>query len=58
MHNLSIILEIHTKSLDFILAYNQADEKTEICMELPIGLGVEGYKPRECLITLDKNYMA
>ena len=54
MFTLSIIREIHTKFVDFFLAYTQADVKTEIFMELPIGFGVEGAHPREWVIRLDK----
>ena len=35
----------HTKSVDFFLAYTQADVKSEIFMEPPIGFGVEGGHP-------------
>ena len=47
MLTLSILREIHTKSVDFVLACTQADVKTEIFMEIPIGFGVEGYHPKE-----------
>ena len=52
---LSIPIELHTNSVYFILAYTQADVKTDIFMELPIGFGVEGYHPIEWVIRLDKN---
>ena len=52
---LSIFREIHTKSVDFVLAYTQADVKTEIFIEIPIGFGVEGSHPKEWVISLDKN---
>ena len=42
MITLSILRELHTKSVDFFLAYTKADVKTEIFMELPIGFGFEG----------------
>ena len=45
MITLTIIRDIHTKSVDFVLAYTKADVKTEIFMELPIGFGVEGSHP-------------
>ena len=47
MLTLTIIRELHTKSVDFVLAYTQADVKSEIFMELPIGFGVEGSHPKE-----------
>ena len=52
---LSILREVHTKSVDFILAYTQAGVKSEIFMELPIVYGFEGAHPRVWVIILDKN---
>ena len=46
MLTLRILRELHTKSVDFVPAYTQADVKSEIFMELPIGLGGEGAHPR------------
>ena len=37
---LIILRELHTKSVDFVMAYNQTDVKQEIFMEVPIGFGV------------------
>ena len=34
---LSILIELHTKSVDFFLDYTQDDVKIEILMEIPIG---------------------
>ena len=42
----SIIRVLHTKSVDFVLAYTQDDVTSEILMELPIGFRVEGGHPR------------
>ena len=42
MLTLSILIELHTKSVYFDMAYTQAGVKTEIFMELPIGFVVEG----------------
>ena len=39
---LSILIELHIKSVYFVLAYTQSDVKTEIFMELPIGFLLEG----------------
>ena len=47
--------KLRTKSVDFVLAYTQADVKSEIFMELPIGFGVERSHPREWVIRLYKN---
>ena len=52
---LSILICLHTKSVDFVLAYTHSDVKTEICMEIPIGVGVEGARPREWVTRLDRN---
>ena len=57
MLTLIIIIELHIKSVDFFLAYTQADVKTEIFMEFPIYFVVEGDHPREWVIRLDKKYM-
>ena len=45
MLTLSILRELHTKSVYFFLAHSQDDVKTEILMETPIGFGVEGPTP-------------
>ena len=55
MLTLSILIEIHTMSVYFVLYYTQAYVKTEIFMELPISFGVERYHPREWVTRLDKN---
>ena len=53
MLTLSILRDIHTKSVEFFLAYTQADVKTEIFTELTIGFRVEGNHSREWAIRLD-----
>ena len=45
MLTLSILRELHTKSVYFVMTYTQSDVKTEIFMELFIGFGVEGSHP-------------
>ena len=52
---LSILRYIHTESVNFVLAYNQTNKKSEIFMELLIGFGVEGSHPREWVIRLDNH---
>ena len=47
MLTLSILRELHTKSVDFALYRTQDDVKTEMFMGPPIGFGVEGYHPKE-----------
>ena len=37
------------------MAYTQSDVKSKIFMEIPIVFGVEGERPSEWLIILDKN---
>ena len=46
----SILRELQTKSVYFVLAYTQSDVKTEIFMELPIGFEVEVAHLREWII--------
>ena len=55
MITLSILRYIHTESVNFVLVYNQTNEKSDIFMELPIGFGVEGSHPREWVIRLDNH---
>ena len=55
MLTLIIIRDIHTKSVDFVMSYTQADVKTEIFMELPIYFVVEEAHHIEWVIILDKN---
>ena len=50
---LIILIELDTKSIDFVLSYTQDTVKSEIFMELPIGFGVEGVHPREWVIIKD-----
>ena len=54
MLTLSILRELHTKSVDFVLVYTQTDLKIWIFMELPIGFGFEGDQPRYLVIRIDK----
>ena len=46
MLTISIIIEIHTKSVDFVLAHTEADVKKDIFIEIPISFLVEGTYPR------------
>ena len=45
MLTLSILRELHTKSVDSFLEYDWADVETGIFIELPIGFVVEGVHP-------------
>ena len=46
MLTVSILRELHTKLVGFVLAYTEDDVEIEIFMKLPIGFGVEGAHPR------------
>ena len=52
---LSILRELHTKSVYFGLACNNYEIKLGIFTEIPIRFGVEGYHPREWVIFLEDN---
>ena len=52
---LIILIELDTKSIDFVLSYTHTDVKSEIFMELPIVFGVEGSQPIEWFIIIFKN---
>ena len=54
MLTLSILREIHTKSVDFVLAYTRADVKTDIFMEFSIGFGFDWAHTQEWVTRLDK----
>ena len=51
---LSAIQNLHTKSIDFVLAYPQADLDMDIYMELPQGFNV-GPESRRYVLKLQKN---
>ena len=42
----------------FFLVYPQADVKSDIFMDLPIGFGAEEVHPREWVFILAKTYMS
>ena len=46
MLTLGITRELHTRSVNSVLAYTQADVKPDIFIEPPIIFGVEGAHPR------------
>ena len=46
MLTLIILHKLHTKSVDFVLAYNQTDVKSEIYMDIPFGFVFDGAHPR------------
>ena len=56
MLTLSIIRDIHTKLVDFFLAYTQTDVKTDIFMEFSIGFGFDWAHTQEWVTRLDKQF--
>jgi hypothetical protein len=54
---LSLILQWHARSIDFIMAYPQADVKTDIYMQLPKGtsLADDKFNDKNQLLKLRKN---
>ena len=50
---MSVIHELETKSIDFVLAFPQADLKIPVWMELPYGFEFEG--SRKYILRLNKN---
>ena len=54
MLTLASIENLHTKSIDFVLAYPQADLDVDIYMELPQGFNV-GPESRRYVLKLQKN---
>ena len=53
---LSIVLKWHTRQLDFVLAYTQADVETDLYMEIPKGFQVEGDRKRHTLKLIKNLY--
>ena len=52
---LSIILSWHTRQIDFVLAFPQADVECDLNMELPQGLKFEGMSRKTYCLKLIKN---
>ena len=52
MIRLIILIELYTKSVNFVLSYTQYDVKTEIFMELSVCFLAEGDHPIEWVIRL------
>ena len=44
------------QSIDFVMAYTQADVKTDIFMQLPTGTTIQGVDPNKHLLKLQKNF--
>ena len=52
---LALLLGWHRWSIDFIMAYMQANVKTDIFMQLPTGTMIQGVDPNKHLLKLQKN---
>ena len=52
---MALLLGWHMRSIDFIMAYTQADVKTDIFMQLPAGTTIQGVDPDKHLLKLQKN---
>jgi hypothetical protein len=53
---LAVVKGWHTRQVDFVLAYPQADIETELYMEIPQGFEFEGSKKTHCLRLLKNLY--
>ena len=52
---MALLLGWHMRSIDFIMAYTQADVKTDIFMQLTAGTTIQGVDPNKHLLKLQKN---
>ena len=52
---MALLLGWHMRSIDFVMAYTQADVKTNIFMQLPAGTTIKGVDPNKHLLKLQKN---
>ena len=52
---MALMLGWHVRSINFVMAYTQADVKTEIFMQLPAGTMIHGMDPNKHLLKLQKN---
>ena len=52
---LALLLGWHMWSIDFVMAYMQANVKTDIFMQLPSGTTIQGVDPNKHLLKLQKN---
>ena len=50
-----LLLGWHIRSIDFIMAYTQADVKTDIFMQLPKGTMIQHMDPKQHLLKLQRN---
>ena len=52
---MALLMGWHMRSIDFVMAYTQADVKTDIFMQLPSGTTIKGVDPTKHLLKLQKN---
>ena len=52
---LALLLGWQMQSIDFVMAYTQADVKTDVFMQLPSGTTIQGVDPNKHLLKLHKN---
>ena len=52
---MALLMGWHMRSIDFVIAYTQADIKTDIFMQLPAGTTIKGVNPTKHLLKLQKN---
>ena len=52
---MALLMGWHMRSVDFVMAYTQADVKTYIFMQLPVGTTIKGVDPTKHLVKLQKN---
>ena len=51
----ALLLGWHMRSINFIMAYTQADMKTDIFIQLPAGTTIKEVDPNKHLLKLQKN---
>ena len=52
---MALLMGWHMRSIDFVMAYTQADVKTDIFMQQPTGTTIKGVDPTKHLLKLQKN---
>ena len=52
---MALLMGWYMRSIDFVMAYMQADVKTDIFMQLPAGTTIKGVDPTKHLLKLQKN---
>ena len=51
---MALLLGWHMRSIDIVMAYTQADVKTDIFTQLPAGTTIQGMDPNKHLLKLQK----